>query len=139
MLEIYHQFKILGLTIDANIEEINKSYKSKAKIYHPDTSELPEAKEKFIELKNAKNIATEFKSKNVLDNKYTFVKKWIVKLNYYYEIQKISNNVYQLLKRNAICLKYSANEISSIDQSLQLLFKGLIDESDFINILNERQ
>lgn len=137
MLEIYHQFKLLGLTVDANIEEINRSYKEKAKLYHPDTSNVLNSEEKFIEIKNAKNIVTEFKTKNIGDRRYTYLKDWIKKLNYYKSINKISDNVYILLKEKALCLKHSLSHINLIDQSLQLLIKGLIDESDFLNLMNK--
>lgn len=46
-------FEILGVSKTANDEEIKKAWKDKAKLYHPDTSKVSNAQEKFLQAKDA--------------------------------------------------------------------------------------
>ena len=54
MIEQKDYYDVLGITKDANEEEIKLAYKKLAKKYHPDLNRTDKnAKEKFIELKEA--------------------------------------------------------------------------------------
>lgn len=46
-------YKILGVEPTATPEEIKSAFRAKAKLYHPDVNNSPEAKEKFQEVQNA--------------------------------------------------------------------------------------
>jgi hypothetical protein len=46
-------YKILGLSPDCSVNEIKKSYRAKARLYHPDINHTSEAKDKFIEATEA--------------------------------------------------------------------------------------
>lgn len=41
-------FKVLGLSTDATIPEIKKAYRLKARMFHPDLNNSPDARENFI-------------------------------------------------------------------------------------------
>jgi hypothetical protein len=41
-------YQILGLPVNASIDEIKKAYRQKARIFHPDINPSPEAKDQFI-------------------------------------------------------------------------------------------
>jgi molecular chaperone DnaJ len=54
MTEQKNYYKVLGITKDADEEEIKLAYRKLAKKYHPDLNRTDKkAKEKFIELKEA--------------------------------------------------------------------------------------
>lgn len=41
-------YQILGLPVNSSMEEIKKAYRHKARLYHPDLNNSPDAKEMFI-------------------------------------------------------------------------------------------
>jgi len=41
-------YRLLGLNIDASLEDIKKAYRQKARLFHPDINHEPDAKDKFI-------------------------------------------------------------------------------------------
>jgi len=46
-------FDVLGLNTDASVDEIKKAYRQKARMYHPDINNSPEAKDLFIQATEA--------------------------------------------------------------------------------------
>lgn len=46
-------FDVLGLDINASVDEIKKAYRQKARMYHPDINNSPEAKDLFIQATEA--------------------------------------------------------------------------------------
>jgi len=46
-------FEVLEIPADSSESEIKSAYRSKAKLYHPDTNSSSEAKEKFLEVQEA--------------------------------------------------------------------------------------
>jgi len=54
--------KFLGVSVGATDEEIETAYQEKVKQYHPDISDEPDAREKFLKLQDAKSLLD--KSKN---------------------------------------------------------------------------
>ena len=52
-MDIDNYYTTLGLQKDADLPEIKKAYRTKAKLFHPDLNNLPDAKEKFIEVNEA--------------------------------------------------------------------------------------
>ncbi len=49
-------YEILGVSKDASYEEIKRSYRRLAKLYHPDTNPSPDADEKFKEINEAYEV-----------------------------------------------------------------------------------
>ncbi len=47
----YH--KILGVPFNASESQIKAAYRKKARLYHPDVSDLPDAEDKFVEINEA--------------------------------------------------------------------------------------
>jgi hypothetical protein len=41
-------YQLLGLNLNASLEDIKKAYRQKARLYHPDINHEPDAKDKFI-------------------------------------------------------------------------------------------
>lgn len=76
--------EILGVDQDAGFAEIKSAYRKKAKLYHPDISKLPDARERFIELNeayeyliNRKKIYRKDESYNFTDDQWQiFIKSW---------------------------------------------------------------
>jgi curved DNA-binding protein CbpA len=46
-------YKILDLPVNSSIEEIKKAYRKKARLYHPDVNQSPDAKDIFINITEA--------------------------------------------------------------------------------------
>jgi hypothetical protein len=46
-------YRILDLTAGSSVEEIKKAYRKKARLYHPDMNQNPDAMEKFISVSEA--------------------------------------------------------------------------------------
>jgi hypothetical protein len=46
-------YELLGLPVNASIDEIKKAYRKKARLYHPDINPEPDAKDHFISITEA--------------------------------------------------------------------------------------
>lgn len=46
-------YEVLGLPANSSIDEIKKSYRKKARLYHPDINPAPDAKDRFISITEA--------------------------------------------------------------------------------------
>ena len=55
-MEYQNYYKILGVSRDATVNEIKKSYRKLARKYHPDVSGDPNAEEKFKQVKEAYEV-----------------------------------------------------------------------------------
>lgn len=55
-VEFEDYYSVLGVDRDASQEEIQKAYKKKAKEYHPDVSDHPDAEDKFKQLNEAYQV-----------------------------------------------------------------------------------
>lgn len=53
MADLNHYYAVLGLAANANVLDVKKAFREKAKLYHPDISTHPNAEEKFIEVTEA--------------------------------------------------------------------------------------
>lgn len=53
-VEAKNYYKILGVKRDASEKEIKKAFREKAKLYHPDKNDSPDAEQKFRELAEGK-------------------------------------------------------------------------------------
>lgn len=60
-----YYLKVLGLGENATLSDIKKAYRTLARKYHPDVSMLPNAKEKFIAVKEAYAYLTAHKKTTV--------------------------------------------------------------------------
>ena len=60
-------YEILGVSRDASEEEIQEAYRQKAREYHPDVSDDPNAEEKFKKAKKAKEILTDDEKRQMYD------------------------------------------------------------------------
>src|SRR5690625_980955 len=49
-------YEVLGVAKDATKQEIRRAYREKARKYHPDVNKAEDAKEKFIEAKEAYEV-----------------------------------------------------------------------------------
>lgn len=57
-----HYHSVLGIPSSATKEEIKKAYRKKARQYHPDINPAPDAHERFIEITEAYECLTNFRS-----------------------------------------------------------------------------
>jgi hypothetical protein len=75
---ISEYYNILGLPVNSSIEEIKKAYRKKARLYHPDINNLPDAKDKFIRLTEAYDFLIANHEKGQLDDQDYFrvVEEW---------------------------------------------------------------
>ena len=60
-------YEILGVSRDADEEEIQQAYRQKATEYHPDVSDDPNAEEKFKQIKKAKEVLTDEEKRQAYD------------------------------------------------------------------------
>lgn len=49
-------YELLGIDATATIKDINKAYRAKAFVYHPDRNSSPNAPDQFMTVKQAKDI-----------------------------------------------------------------------------------
>ncbi len=60
-------YEILGVSRDASEDEIQEAYRQKAREYHPDVSDDPNAEEKFKKAKKAKEVLTDEEKRQMYD------------------------------------------------------------------------
>ncbi|MUV91156.1 DnaJ domain-containing protein, partial [Halapricum sp. CBA1109] len=60
-------YDVLGVSRDASAEEIQEAYRKKAREYHPDVSDDPDAEEKFKKVKKAKEVLTDEEKRQAYD------------------------------------------------------------------------
>ncbi|CAN8308089.1 unnamed protein product [Cochlearia groenlandica] len=62
-------YQFLGVTTDADLEEIKSAYRRLSKEYHPDTTSLPlkTASEKFMKLREVYNVLSDVESRRFYD------------------------------------------------------------------------
>jgi molecular chaperone DnaJ len=60
-------YEILGVSRDADEEDIESAYRKKASQYHPDVSDDPDAEEKFKKAKKAKEVLTDEQKRQAYD------------------------------------------------------------------------
>ncbi|MFB6119020.1 molecular chaperone DnaJ [Halosegnis sp.] len=60
-------YEVLGVSRDASEEEIQQAYREKAREYHPDVSDDPNAEEKFKKAKKAKEVLTDDEKRRMYD------------------------------------------------------------------------
>ncbi|ESP88749.1 molecular chaperone DnaJ [Candidatus Halobonum tyrrellensis] len=60
-------YDVLGVSRDADEEEIKQAYRQKATEYHPDVSDDPDAEEKFKKVKKAKEVLTDDETRQAYD------------------------------------------------------------------------
>jgi len=60
-------YEVLGVSRDADEEEIKQAYRKKAAEYHPDVSDEPDAEEKFKQVKRAKEVLTDEEARQAYD------------------------------------------------------------------------
>jgi len=66
-IEAKNYYKILGLKKSASEKEIKKAFREKAKLYHPDKNDSPDAEAEFRELVEAYEILTDEKKRQSYD------------------------------------------------------------------------
>lgn len=60
-------YDVLGVSRDADEDEINQAFRKKAAKYHPDVSDEPDAEEKFKKAKKAKEVLTDEQQRSAYD------------------------------------------------------------------------
>jgi molecular chaperone DnaJ len=60
-------YEVLGVSRDADEDEIKRAYRRKASEYHPDVSDDPDAEEKFKRVKKAKEVLTDEEKRQAYD------------------------------------------------------------------------
>jgi molecular chaperone DnaJ len=60
-------YDVLGVSRDASQQEIKDAYRKKAREYHPDVSDDPNAEEKFKQVKKAKEVLTDEEKRSAYD------------------------------------------------------------------------
>merc|ERR1712173_429669 len=67
-IEAKNYYKILGEKKSASEKEIKKAFREKAKLYHPDKNDSPDAEQKFRELAEAYEILSDEKKRQNYDH-----------------------------------------------------------------------
>jgi molecular chaperone DnaJ len=60
-------YEVLGVSRDATEDEIKQAYRKKAREYHPDVSDDPNAEEKFKQIKKAKEVLADEQKRQAYD------------------------------------------------------------------------
>ena len=60
-------YEVLGVSRDADADEIKRAYRKKAAEYHPDVSDEPDAEEKFKRIQKAKEVLTDEEKRQLYD------------------------------------------------------------------------
>jgi len=60
-------YSVLGVGQDASEEEIKRAYREKAREYHPDVSDDPDAEEKFKQIQRAKEVLSDEEARQAYD------------------------------------------------------------------------
>ncbi|MFB6134444.1 MAG: molecular chaperone DnaJ [Halanaeroarchaeum sp.] len=60
-------YDVLGVSRDADEDEIKRAFREKAREYHPDVSDDPDAEEKFKKLQKAKDVLTDEETRQMYD------------------------------------------------------------------------
>jgi len=60
-------YDVLGVSRDADEEEVEKAYREAVREYHPDVSDDPDAEEKFKKAKKAKEVLTDEEKRRMYD------------------------------------------------------------------------
>jgi len=60
-------YEVLGVSRDADEEAIQAAYRERAREYHPDVSDDPDAEEKFKKVKKAKEVLTDEEQRRMYD------------------------------------------------------------------------
>lgn len=64
LIDYYH---VLGLSTDATVDDIKKAYRSKARQYHPDINNAPDAGEHFIAITEAYDFLIAYHERIISD------------------------------------------------------------------------
>ena len=75
---ISEYYNILGLPLNSSLEEIKKAYRKKARLYHPDINQSPDAKDKFIKVTEAYDFLMANHEKGDLDDQdyFRIMEEW---------------------------------------------------------------
>src|SRR6056297_2907586 len=60
-------YEVLDVSRDASEDEIQEAYREKARQYHPDVSDDPDAEEKFKQVQKAKEVLTDDEKRQAYD------------------------------------------------------------------------
>jgi hypothetical protein len=77
-MTVLEYYKILNLKPDSSIEDIRKAYRRKARLYHPDINNAPDAADNFIRITEAYDFLIENHEKKPLDDQefLRIVEEW---------------------------------------------------------------
>jgi len=116
-------YSILGVSKTANNEEIRSAYRRLVLIYHPDKNKTdPNATSKFIELREAYKILSNYKTRNIYDETGEYDEEQLEHLNRY-------NTTNDFRRR------FTIDDINNY----QKIYKGSKEEiQDLINYYNQK-